>query len=121
MLKRDFVIGKIAELNGDLLKSPYKQLWTIDNPTLGYCYIVSEALYHYLDGEIKAYCISMDNGTHWYVKLDNNIHDFTNEQFDQDVDYSKGIGKGFFKGSIPTNKGYISKRGYAMAKHLELI
>jgi len=121
MISQSFVRNKLVELNGEMLKSPYKKRWTKDNPTLGYCYIVSEALYHYIDN-VKAFCISMGElGTHWYVTIDNSIVDFTGEQFNDEVDYSKGIGKGFFKGSVKTDKGYISKRGYEMAKHLGLI
>ena len=121
MIEKSFVVDKLRELGGDLLSSVYKKRWTADNPTLGYCYIVSEALYHYLDSDVKAYCISMENGTHWYVRVDGEIVDFTGDQFEVPVDYGKGIGKGFFKGSIKTDRGYISKRGYAMALHLGLV
>lgn len=120
-IEQSFVTEKLKGLNGDLLKNPYKKLWSRSNPTLGYCYIVSEALYHYVDGNVKAYCISLEEGTHWYVTIDGKIVDFTHEQFESPVNYEKGIGKGFFKGSVKTKKGYISKRGYEMAKHLELV
>lgn len=121
VVDKRIVVNKLRDLDGELLKKEYKNRWTPDNPTLGYCYIVSEALYHYLDNEVKAYCISMDNGTHWYVTVDGEIVDFTGDQFDFPVDYGKGIGKGFFKGSVKTARGYISKRGYEMALHLGLV
>ena len=118
MTKQD-VIEKLRALNGEMLKNPYRQQWSADNPSLGYCYIVSEAIFHYIDAEVKAFCISMgEAGTHWFVKVDGDIVDFTSDQFDTPVDYSKAVGKGFFKGGIKTDKGYISKRGHAMAIHL---
>lgn len=120
VIEKSFVVSKLKELNGHLLKSHYKKLWTKNNPTLGYCYLVSEALYHYLDHDTKAYCISMESGTHWYVEVDGKIIDYTSDQFNNPVDYNKGVRKGFFKGSIKTNKGFISKRGHEMAKHLNL-
>lgn len=122
MVSHSFVRSKLKQLNGELLKKPYRDLWSFKNPTLGYCYIVSETLYHYVDEDVKVFCINMgESGTHWYVTINGAIVDFTGEQFKEPVDYSKGVGKGFFKGSIKTDKGYISKRGYEMAKHLEFI
>lgn len=121
-MNQSFVNHKLKELNGKLLKKQYSELWTEDNPTLGYCYIVSEAIYHYFKGEIKAFCINMGElGTHWYTTIDDEVVDYTGEQFGEPLNYSKGVCKGFFKGSYKTDKGYISKRGYEMAKHLELI
>lgn len=48
-------------------------------------------------------------GTHWFIQVNGEIKDFTSAQFDFELDYSKAIGKGFFKGSVKTEKGYISK------------
>lgn len=125
MLEQSFVNEQLKTLGNSLLKKPYKDNWTTDNPTYGYCYVVSEALYHYMNGEIKPYCISIGEGlTHWFVKLDGQVIDLTGEQFTNEhivIDYDKAIGKGFFKGSIKTDKGFISKRGYEIAKLLKLI
>lgn len=116
------VRSKLKKLNGELLKKPYIDLWSEKNPTFGYCYILSESLYHYIDKDVRAFCINMGElGNHWYVTINGSIVDFTGEQFKDPIDYSKGVGKGFLKGSIETNKGYISKRGYQMAKYLGLI
>lgn len=62
--------------------------------------------------------------THWFVKVNNQIINLTGEQFTNQgilIDYNKAIGKDFFKGSIQTNKGYISKIGYEIAQLLNLI
>lgn len=125
MINETFVKAKLKELGNSMLKKPYKDMWTEDNPTLGYCYIVSEALYHYLDGDIKSYCISMGDGfTHWYIVRDGEILDFTKEQFiglGMNIDYNRSVHKKFYKGSFETKKGFISKRGFEMAKLLNLI
>lgn len=123
ILGQEQVRQKLLSLNGSMLKKEYAKKWSRDNPTLGYCYIVSEALYHYLEGDIKAFCINLGSelGTHWFVKIDGIVTDYTGEQFSEPIDYSKAIGKGFFKGSVQTPKGFISKRGFEMAKHLELV
>lgn len=116
------VYNKLKELKTNLLQKQYEKGWNETNPTYGYCYIVSEAIYHYSEEKnIKAYCMNLgDMGTHWFLKLDEKIIDYTSDQFPFELDYAKAIGKGFMKGSIKTSNGYISKRGYEMAKHLEL-
>lgn len=125
MLEQVFVNKQLKTLGNSLLKKPYKDDWTKDNPTYGYCYVVSEALYHYVEGEVKPYCISLGDGlTHWFVKINGKPVDLTGEQFTNKsivIDYNKAIGKGFFKGSIQTDKGFISKRGYEIAKLLGLV
>lgn len=118
LLDMNHIHKKLLELNGHLLKPNYKKLWSRENPTLGYCYILSEVLYHYIPENVKTYCISGDFGTHWFVKINGETVDFTKYQFNFEIDYSKAIGKGFFKGSIQTNKGYISKRGFELYQHL---
>lgn len=123
ILTQELVDRKLLELGNSMLKSPYKKLWTEDNPTWGYCYIVSEAIYHYIDGEYDSYCINLgEYGVHWFLKDKNNgeIIDFTANQFKFDVDYSAGKRKAFLKGGIKTDRGWISKRGKQMAVHLGL-
>ncbi|MNV55184.1 hypothetical protein D3C71_1474100 [compost metagenome] len=79
-------------------------------------------VYHFTDAKnIGAYCISLDDGdTHWYVIADGKVLDFTAEQFlNEHIPYEKAKRKGFFKGSIKTDRGYISKRAYQIAKIIE--
>lgn len=113
---------KLKEIGSTLLKQPYIQQWKEENCTYGYCYIVSEAFYHYLEEEhVRTYCMNLgDEGTHWFLKINDKIVDYTYKQFSHPLDYTKAICKGFFKGSVKTKRGYISKRGYEMAKHLGL-
>lgn len=107
---------------GKLLKAPYKSKWTADNPTYGYCYIVSEVLLHYyLSDDYKSYCINMgDEGVHWFLMNEaGTIVDFTNKQFVVPVNYKEAKRKAFFNGSIPTSKGKISKRGYELYQRVK--
>lgn len=125
MITQKFVNAKLIELGNKLLKKPYKDKWSADNPTFGYCYIVSEALYHFGGyNDPKPYVVNFGEeiGTHWWLlDADGLVIDYTSLQFDFEVDYSLGRRAVFFKGGIKTDKGYISKRGYEMAKILELI
>jgi hypothetical protein len=69
--------------------------------------------------------------THWFLApntpghiLGHFIVDFTADQFkgfDVTRSYPNARGCGFFKGSVQTERGFISKHGYAMAKLLGLV
>lgn len=120
-LTQDTVNEKLRELGNKFLKEPYKSQWSEDNPTLGYCYIVSEAIFHYGGLENPTpYVISFpEGGTHWFIKDGDKIYDFTSEQFDFPVDYSKANRCPFFKGGVETPNGkFISKRGHVIAQML---
>jgi hypothetical protein len=126
MINQNYINIKMKELNGELLSKQYKYLWREDNPTFGYCYIVSEALYHYFyDENFVPFCINYGNdiGTHWFLKNieTEEISDFTGNQFEFEVDHKLGKRRTFLKGGIKTTKGFISKRGNQMAIHLGLI
>lgn len=122
---QEIINNAVLKDKGNLLKKNYKNNWNKDNPTYGYCYIVSEAIYHYgnINDEYKPYCINFkgDIGTHWYLSNGKDVIDFTSAQFPFLINYKTGIRKSFFKGSVETRKGFISKRGYEMAKLLEII
>lgn len=118
------VRNKLIQLGSSLLKGNYVNNWSKNNPTYGYCYIVSEALFHYLNEDnIEVYCMNFGHpyGTHWFLKVNNEVIDYTDEQFPFEVPHEKAKRKGFFKGSVKTDKGFISRRGYEMAKILKLI
>lgn len=124
-LTQEFVNQKLKELGNSMLKKPYKDLWTEDNPTFGYCYIVSEAIYHYGGGEYESYSHNYGEGygVHWFLKDKDSgeVIDFTANQFPFEVDPNLFRRRAFFKGGIKTDKGWISKRGHQMAIHLGLI
>lgn len=125
-IERYLITESLKNIGNRLLKDKYKIKWSEDNPTYGYCYIVSECIYHYSNNEnLIPMCMNLGKeiGTHWYLKdkETNDIIDFTGEQFDFEIDYNKGIGKGFMKGSVKTEKGYISKRGYELASIIGIV
>lgn len=60
--------------------------WSIKNPTLGHCAIVSLILNDYFGGEI--YKIKVDGMSHYFNYIDNKIIDLTKDQFNCRVDYT---------------------------------
>lgn len=109
------------ELGPTLLKREYKLKWTPDNPTLGYCYIVCEAVKHFGGEPLREYFVNTFDGPHWFlVDRNGDVLDFTADQFNFHVPYSKAQKKHFYKGSIKTDKGFILKRGYEFAKQAKL-
>jgi len=66
----------------------YRQQWSPEKPYLGYCYVVSELLYHILDKRAIPKVMPNDEGKHWYLELlDGNPLDLTS---DEELDYSVG-------------------------------
>lgn len=124
VLTQDVINSKLRTLGNTLLKEPYKSAWTEDNPTLGYCYVVSEAIFHY-GGLVNPtpFVISFpEGGTHWFIRSENEIIDYTVEQFPFPVDYNAANRCPFFKGGVETPSGkFISKRGQIVAELLNLV
>jgi hypothetical protein len=115
----------ILKDSGNLLKSKFKKEWTESNYTRGYCYIVSEFLYHFypLYFEYTPHMLYVDGETHWFLKntQTGEIVDLTASQYPFDLDYSKATKRAFFKGGIPTERGYISKNGMKFYKTMKSI
>ena len=102
-------------LTPDLLKQPYK--WMVESgmahPLTGYCYIASEAIYHILGGQkvgLTPCCIKHKGINHWYLKRNNKIIDPTAEQFNDDVPYHLGRGRGFLTKQPSKRAQIIIKR-----------
>ena len=74
------------------LKKEYRDSWTEDNPAYGYCYVVSEMIYHMalkMGIKLQPFIVKVDDNTHWFLKnSEAKIFDFTKEQYDHDIDYS---------------------------------
>jgi len=107
----------LITMNKDFLKGKYKDEWTKENPTKGYCYAVTEFIHYFVNPNTRPYCISYDNGTtHWFLKnTDNEIIDFTSEQFKgQTPEYDKARPNGFLT-------DYPSKRACEIAVRLGII
>lgn len=65
--------------------------WDDDNPTLGHCAIVSLLVNDYFGGEI--YKIKVDGISHYFNLIDNDIVDFTSNQFNKNINYNGKIKK----------------------------
>lgn len=65
--------------------------WNDDNSTLGHCAIVSLIVNDYFDGEI--YKIKVDGISHYFNLIDNNVVDFTSNQFNKEINYNGKIKK----------------------------
>lgn len=120
---------KLAKLGPVLLKPAYKKKWTEARPTTGYCYLVSEALFHYVLPDSFPNMINLgEHGTHWflrdrYLKMNGRyiVIDLTGNQFDFEVPYDKARRAAFYKGSVKTPNGFISHKGFLLSKYLKLI
>lgn len=123
-LDQAHVNAVLTSIGSSLLKPVWRDRWSVDNPTSGYCYIVSEALFHFggYDDPKPYYISSADGaGAHWFlIDAHGVIIDFTGEQFDKPVDHSQARRGNFYRGSVETKRGLISKRGFIMSQKLGL-
>jgi len=116
MIEQQKLHDALRQMGRKHLKKQYKDDWTPERPTTGYCYVVTEVVYHCLAPEgSRAYCMKTEPGdTHWYIVTPGGeVVDQTSDQFDDPVDYSKGKPQNFLTKSI-------SKRGRMLAELLGL-
>jgi len=89
------------------LKKEYKDKWSENNPTRGYCYVVSEVLHHYYYTNTDPYIIKVGDETHWFLKThEGRVIDFTASQYMFKLDYSEGK-KAYFLTKQPSKRGQI--------------
>lgn len=125
LLSQKFINGFCKELAGEFLLKEYLNGWTPDNPTFGYCYLISEALYHYGTGykRFRPYYINLGepHGVHWYLSNGHDIVDFTCNQFVFEIDHSAGRRHTFLQmpTMLKTAKGPISKKAHELAIRME--
>jgi len=75
------------------LKPLYREGWTPENPTTGYCYVVAEVVYHYLapKGSQPYVTHTGQKETHWFLRSPSGeVIDLTADQFDIPPDYEQG-------------------------------
>jgi len=83
------------------------------NPVAGHCYIVAEALYHWLHGfMVKPMFIRHDGQSHWFLwdVMTNSPIDPTASQFKTPVPYEKARGKGFLTKFPSKRAQYLMER-----------
>jgi hypothetical protein len=88
--------------------------WTPEKPTTGYCYVVSEYVYHYLAPfGTKSYRLKTEDGSHWFLKYPNGkIIDLTADQSDKVFKYEDAV-------ETPFRTSKISERGAILANILK--
>ncbi len=83
----------LRHMGTEHLRDRYKDRWTPDRPTTGYCYVVTEVLFHFLapEGYQPHVMVTGGDDTHWFLKgPDGDVIDVTDDQFDYELDYSQG-------------------------------
>lgn len=100
---------------GNSLKPNFKKEWKESNYQRGYCYLVSEVLFHFVP-QFKDYTPRMmrisPTETHWFLMNEETkqIADYTSEQYPFMLEYALSIKKPFLNGSVKTHRGYASKK-----------
>jgi hypothetical protein len=117
MIDKEKLYNALRQMGKKHLKPQYKNQWTPERPTTGYCYVVAEVVYHYLapKGSRPYFMKTGVNETHWFIKdPDGKVIDLTADQFDDELlDYEKGKTQNF-------QTPQISKRGKILADLLGL-
>lgn len=117
---QDEMDAKLLDLGNRLVHADWKARWTPERPATGYCYIVTEVLWHYGLAEGRPEYLKLpEGGTHWYLRAaDGTVTDLTASQFETPPDYSTGKSGSFYPGKHATPRGLISERGYLLAQYL---
>lgn len=106
----------LRQMGKECLKPQYRDEWTPEHPTTGYCYVVAEVIYHYCAPKgSRTYRIDLGNGDSHYFLRDpqGNVIDLTSDQFDALPDYDKGKPRPFMT-------SHLSKRAKKLAELLGL-
>jgi len=116
LINRQNLHDALRQMGKKHLKPKYKDKWTPERPTTGYCYVVAEVVYHYLSPKgSRPYVMKIgENETHWFIKdPSGRVIDLTADQFDEPIDYTRGKPQNFLTKDI-------SKRGKILANLLKL-
>lgn len=89
-VKTDHFLHKLKnaliKMGPTFLKPEYQHLWSEENPTFGFCYVISECIYYLLDRRATVKVLSTPEGKHYFLELeDGTILDLA---ADRDYDYS---------------------------------
>lgn len=95
MKKGETMKNNIDELKKKLLRvydettvhPNWRDGWSIDNPTYGQCVPTSLLVQNLFGGEIY----KLEQDSHYYNVIKDKIVDLTKEQFNYELDYSKGV------------------------------
>jgi len=116
LIDRQKLHDALRQMGIKYLKPQFRDQWTPDRPTMGYCYVVAEVVYHYLapKGSRPYIMKTGENETHWFIKdPSGRVIDETADQFDEPIDYTRGKPRNFLTKDI-------SKRGKMLGNLLGL-
>lgn len=116
LIDRQRLHDALRQMGRKHLRSQYKDRWTPERPTTGYCYVVTEVIYHFLvpEGYRPRVMKTGGNDTHWFLEgQDGKVIDLTDDQFDERLNYSAGKPQNFMTTEI-------SRRGAILADLLGL-
>ena len=116
MIDKNRLHDALRKMGKRHVKPLYRDDWTPERPTTGYCYVVAEVVYHYLapKGSRPYVMKTGDQETHWFIRdPQGKVIDLTADQFDKPLDYSQGKPANFLTKQI-------SQRGQILASFLEL-
>lgn len=81
--------GALRLMGKKNLRKQYRHLWDEQHPYQGYCYVVTELLYHLSDKKLVPKNFPTPEGRHWYLEMtDGTVLDLTADK--DDYDYSQG-------------------------------
>jgi hypothetical protein len=115
LIEKEKLHDALRQMGTKYLKPPWRKEWSKERPTTGYCYVVSEVIYHYLAPKgSRPFVIKNENYNHWFIRdPDGSPIDQTADQFDEPVDYTLGKPHNF-------RTKPISNRGRVLAELLGL-
>jgi CO dehydrogenase/acetyl-CoA synthase delta subunit len=116
MIDKNKLHDALRKMGRKYVKPLYRDVWTPECPTTGYCYVVAEVVYHHLapKGSRPYVMKTGDRETHWFIRdPQGNVIDLTADQFDKPLDYSEGKPANFLTKQL-------SKRGQILANLLGL-
>ena len=102
--------GLRGALSPALLVSPYKERWSADNPTLGFCSMASEAAWFVLGGNKAGWTAKVqredDGTTHWWLEQADGT------RFDPTADQYRAVGKvpPYERGLMGKSSGFMGMR-----------
>jgi len=109
LIDRQKLHDALRQMGKKHLRPQYKDRWTPERPTTGYCYVVTEVIYHYVapEGYRPRVMKTSGNDTHWFLeRQDGKVIDLTDDQFDERLNYSAGKPQNFMTTEV-SNRGAI--------------
>ena len=123
MLSQAQVNATLLQLGPRLLKPAWALRWTPERPTTGYCYLVSEVVWHFASGPGSSpYSVDLGaHGVHWFVQDGERRVDLTANQYSFAIPYDRSRFTKFRRGRFKGPRGTISERGAQLARLFGLI